>query len=128
MSKIKPVSCPYAPAAIGPYSQAVSAGNFLFISGQIPIDPETGVFIEGGIEEQTSRVLENIKNILIFSGLDFDDVVKTTVYLKSIEDFQKFNKVYSKSFLNDPPARACVEVAALPKGSLVEIDAIAVTK
>lgn len=128
MSKIKPVSCPYAPAAIGPYSQAVSAGNFLFVSGQIPINPETGAIVEGGIEAQTSRVLENIKNILMFSGLDFNDVVKTTVYLKSLDDFQKFNKVYSESFQNEFSARACVEVSALPKGSLVEIDAIAIIK
>ena len=128
MSKIKPVSCPYAPAAIGPYSQAVIAGDFLFVSGQIPLVPETGAIVEGGIEEQTLRVLENLKNILIFSGLDFNDVVKTTVYLKSLDDFQKFNKVYSEAFQNEPPARACVEVSALPKGSLVEIDAIAIIK
>jgi len=128
MSKIKPVSCPDAPAAIGPYSQAVIAGNFLFVSGQIPIDPETGNLVGGGIEEQTARVLENLKNILIFSGLDFNDVVKTTVYLKSLDDFQKLNKIFAESFQIEPPARACVEVSALPKGSLVEIDAIAIIK
>ncbi|RMF94639.1 MAG: RidA family protein [Candidatus Schekmanbacteria bacterium] len=128
MAKIKPIECPDAPAAIGPYSQAVSAGNFLFISGQIPIDPQTGTVVSGGIEAQTEQVLKNLKNILIFSGLDFNDVVKTTVYLKSIGDFQKFNEIYAKSFQNDPPARACVEVSALPKGVLIEIDAIAIEK
>ncbi len=128
MSKIETVACPDAPAAIGPYSQAVKSGNFLFISGQIPLAPKTGNMVEGGIEEQTERVMASIKNILIFSGLDLNDVVKTTVYLRSLDDFQKFNDIYSKSFQNEPPARACVEVSSLPKGSLVEVDAIAVFK
>ncbi|MBI5375108.1 MAG: RidA family protein [Candidatus Schekmanbacteria bacterium] len=128
MSKLRIIKCQDAPAAIGPYSQAVTAGGFLFISGQIPIDPGTGSIVSGGIEEQTERVLKNIENILIYSGLGLFDVVKTTVYLNDLKNFEKFNGVYGKFFEIDPPARATVEVSNLPKGSLVEIDAIAVIK
>jgi len=128
VSKLRIIKCQDTPAAIGPYSQAVAAGGFLFISGQIPIDPGTGSIVSGGIEEQTEMVLKNIENILIFSGLGLFDVVKTTVYLNDLKNFEKFNGVYGKFFEIDPPARATVEVSNLPKGSLVEIDAIAVIK
>ena len=113
-----------APAAIGPYSQAVRVGNTLYVSGQIPIDPKTGN-IEGCIKCQTKQSLTNIKNILEAAGLTMANVVKTTVLLQSIDDFTKMNEVYSTFFEGDYPARAAFEVAALPKGALVEIEAIA---
>ena len=114
-----------APKAIGPYSQAVKYENFLFISGQIAIDPKTQEFISGTVEEQTKRVMENIKAILEEAGMSFDNVVKTTIYLKNINDFQKVNEIYSFYFKEHKPARATVEVSNLPKGALIEIEVIA---
>lgn len=121
----KTVKTPGAPAAIGPYSQAVRAGEFLFCSGQIPLDPSTGRMIEGGIEAQTERVLENLAAVLSAGGSSLDEVVKTTVYLEDLGDFPAMNAVYGKYFPNDPPARATVGVARLPAGARVEIDAVA---
>ena len=119
-----------APAAIGPYSQAVvvDVGNkkMMFCSGQIALDPATGAMIEGDVEAQTRRVIANLSAVLASAGASFADVVKTTVYLKNMNDFPTVNGVYGEHFVHEPPARATVEAAALPKGALVEIDAIAV--
>ena len=114
-----------APAAIGPYSQAVQAGGFIFYSGQIPLDPETGAMVEGGIVAQTKRVMANMEAVLHASSRDFSNVVKTTIYLTDLNDFATVNEIYGKCFDDVPPARACVQVAALPKGAAVEIDWIA---
>ncbi|ACO03212.1 MAG TPA: RidA family protein [Persephonella sp.] len=114
-----------APKAIGPYSQAVKYESLIFISGQIAIDPQTEEFIGGDIVKQTERVMENIKGILEEAGLSFEHVIKTTIYLKNIDDFQKVNEVYGRYFKNHKPARATVEVSNLPKGALIEIEAIA---
>jgi len=114
-----------APAAIGPYSQAVRSGSFLFCSGQIPLDPATGQLVEGGIEAQTARVLDNLTALLAAGGLALGDVVRTTVFLVSMEDFPTMNEVYARYFDEDPPARSTIAVAALPKGARVEIEAIA---
>lgn len=122
------VSTPGAPAAIGPYSQAVRTGDTLFASGQIPTDPATGSFVSGGIAEQTTRVLENLKAVLAAGGMDFRHVVKTTVFLQTMKDFAAMNEVYARYFAAEgavPPARSTVQVAGLPKGALVEIDCIA---
>ncbi len=115
-----------APAAIGPYSQAVEANGFVFISGQIPIDPASGNIVEGGIEEQTRQVLKNIEAVLIAADCSFEKVVKTTCYLKDMESFAAFNEVYAECFKENPPARAAIEVARLPKDVLVEIEVVAV--
>ena len=115
-----------APQAVGPYSQAVKVGNFLFISGQIAINPETGKLEGETVAEQTERVLKNIEAILREAGFSLKDVVKTTVYLKNICDFAEMNEVYAKFFGEHRPARATVEVSNLPLGALVEIEAIAV--
>ena len=123
MSK-KPVFTEKAPKPVGPYSQAVISGDFVFVSGQIPINPETSKVIEGGIEAQTVQVLENLKNILESIDLTLDDVVKTSVFLSSFSDFQSFNRVYSKYFDKTPPARTTAQ-ACLMSGVLLEIDAIA---
>lgn len=120
----KTIASPKAPAAVGPYSQAVELNGTLFISGQLPADPATGAFPEG-IEAQTRRSLDNLGCILEEAGLGFDDVVKTTVLLDDIANFGAMNAVYAEYFKNDKPARVCYEVAALPKGAMVEIDAIA---
>lgn len=114
-----------APKAIGPYSQAVKYENLLFVSGQIAIDPETQEFAGGSVEEQTKGVMENIRAILEEAGLTFNHVLKTTIYLKNINDFQKVNEVYGRYFKEHKPARATVEVSNLPKGALVEIEVIA---
>ena len=117
-----------APAAIGPYSQAVRVGDMLFTSGQIPTDPKTGNFVPGGIKEQTTQVLENLKAILAQAGVDFTHVVKTTVFLKDMKDFAAMNEVYAGYLAPAgavPPARSTVQVAALPKDALVEIEVIA---
>jgi 2-iminobutanoate/2-iminopropanoate deaminase len=114
-----------APAAIGPYSQAIKAGNFLFVSGQLPIDPSKGSLVENNITAQTKQSLKNIQGILKASGMSMDDVIKVTVFLASMEDFTAMNIVYSTYFTKDFPARAAVEVAKLPKNALVEIEAIA---
>ena len=119
------VQTTHAPAAIGPYSQAVRAGSFLFISGQIPLDPGTGQVTEGGIGAQTHRVMRSLGAILEAAGADYDRVVRTTVFLTDLADFEVVNKVYGGYFRDSAPARATVQVAALPKGVSVEIDAIA---
>lgn len=114
-----------APAAIGPYSQAVKVGNLLFTSGMIPIDPATNTLVEGGIEVQAERALENVKALLEASGTSLDKVVKTVVFIKDMNDFAKVNEIYSKYFTENFPARSCVEVARLPKDVLIEMEAIA---
>lgn len=115
-----------APAALGPYSQAIKAGNLLFLSGQIPLDPETMTVVEGGIKEQATRSLTNIKNVLAEAGADFSNVVKTTVFIKDMNEFNDLNEVYAEFFGENKPARSCVEVARLPKDVKVEIELIAV--
>ena len=120
----KTIASPKAPAAVGPYSQAVELNGTLFISGQLPADPATGEFPEG-IEAQTRRSLDNLGYILEEAGLGFDDVVKTTVLLDDIKNFGAMNAVYAEYFKADTPARVCYEVAALPQGAKVESDAIA---
>ena len=114
-----------APAAIGPYSQAIKIDNFLYTSGQISLDAETMEMVTGSIEIETEKVLENLEAILMKDGLNLNHVIKTTVYLSNLGDFSKMNQVYEKFFADNKPARACVQVAALPKGAKVEIDAIA---
>lgn len=121
----QPISTDRAPKAIGPYSQAVKAGGFLFVSGQIPIDPETNELVGGGSTTQAERVLNNIRNILEDSGSSLSNVVKTTVYLVDMNDFAEVNEVYAKYFGAEPPARVAVQVCRLPKDVRVEIDAIA---
>jgi 2-iminobutanoate/2-iminopropanoate deaminase len=115
-----------APAAVGPYSQAVRTGNFIFCSGQIPLDPKTAQIVEGDIKTQTSRVMENISAVLRAEGLTFENIVKSTIFLTSLGDFQTVNELYGSYFKSDPPARSTVQVAALPKGANVEIEVIAV--
>ena len=119
------ITSPKAPAAIGPYSQAIAANGFLFISGQLPIDPATGNFAEGGIRELTRQSLENVKSILAEAGLTLADVVKTTVFLADMSDFAAMNEVYAEYFIAPAPARSAVAVKTLPKGGLVEIEVIA---
>jgi 2-iminobutanoate/2-iminopropanoate deaminase len=121
----KTVTTAAAPGAIGPYSQAVRSGGFLFCSGQIPLDPGTGKMVEGGIEAQTERVLRNLEAVLAAGGASLAKVVKTTVYLADLGDFPAMNAVYGKFFPEHPPARATVQAAKLPAGARVEIDAIA---
>jgi 2-iminobutanoate/2-iminopropanoate deaminase len=117
-----------APKAIGPYSQAVAAGGFLFASGQIPLDPATGELLAGGVEASTERVLDNLAAVLGASGLTFADVVKTTVYLTRGNDFAAMNGAYARRFGDHRPARSTVIVASLPKGALLEIDLIALKR
>jgi 2-iminobutanoate/2-iminopropanoate deaminase len=121
----KAIATPKAPAAIGPYSQAIKASGLIFTSGQIPIDPATNQLVVDGISSQTERVLANIKAILEAAGSGMDKVVRTTVFLKNMADFPGMNDVYSRFFPDSPPARSTVEVARLPKDVLVEIDTIA---
>ena len=121
----KVISTAEAPQAIGPYSQAIEAGGFVFVSGQIPLIPATGELGEGSVEVQTARVLENLKAILEAAGSSLESVVKTTVYITNMDDFAKVNGIYGQYFQENPPARVCVEVSKLPKGALVEIDVIA---
>ncbi|HEY7585867.1 MAG TPA: RidA family protein [Candidatus Deferrimicrobiaceae bacterium] len=123
----KTVRTDKAPAAIGPYSQAVRSGGFLFCSGQIPLDPETGKLVEGGIEAQTERVLMNLEAVLAAGGATLAAVVKTTVFLADLADFPAMNAVYGRYFPEDPPARATVQAARLPAGARVEIEAVART-
>ena len=125
MSDHRVVATPRAPAAIGPYSQAVRSGSLLFCSGQIPLDPDSGQLVEGGIEAQTVRVLDNLVAVLKAADLRLGNVVKTTVFLASMDDFPAMNEVYARYFDEDPPARSTIGVAALPKGARVEIEAIA---
>jgi 2-iminobutanoate/2-iminopropanoate deaminase len=124
MKKI--ISTSEAPAAIGPYSQAVRSGNFLFCSGQIPLDPKSGQIVSGDIATETRRVLDNSGAVLKAEGLAFQNIVKTTIFLTDLGDFQTVNEVYGSYFKQQPPARSTVQVAALPKGAKVEIEAIAV--
>ena len=119
------ISTDKAPAAIGPYSQAVKAGEFLFLSGQIPLDPATGQIVAGGIEPQTRQVFANIGAILGAAGLSFDEVVSATVYVADMNDFGRVNEIYATYFNSPAPARATVQVARLPKDALVEIQVIA---
>lgn len=121
---ITSIATPTAPAAIGPYSQAVVAGNLLFVSGQIPLDPETSELVGGDIETQTRRVLDNVKAIVRAAGADMDRVVKTTIFLADMNDFAAVNGVYAEYFNATLPARATVQVAGLPKGVPVEIEAV----
>jgi len=120
------VSTPKAPAAIGPYSQAIKAGGFLFTSGQVPFDPATGDLVTGDITKAAERVFENLKAVLEEAGTSFDKVVKTTCFLADMNDFAAVNAVYAKYFTKDMPARSAVQVAKLPKGAMVEIELIAV--
>ncbi|WP_294431338.1 RidA family protein [uncultured Treponema sp.] len=121
---MKTIETKSAPAAIGPYSQAILANGFLYTSGQIPLNPESGTIEAAGIEEQSEQAIKNLGEILKAAGSDFSKVVKTTCFLADIKDFAAFNAVYEKYFVSKP-ARSCVEVGALPKGALVEIEAIA---
>lgn len=121
----KVISTPKAPAAIGPYSQAIVTGNLLFSSGQIPIDPATGNIVEADITVQATQVFENIKAVLEEAGTSLDKVVKTTCFLSDMGNFAKVNEVYTKYFTKEPPARSAVEVARLPKDVMVEIEVIA---
>ncbi len=122
------IATPAAPAAIGPYSQAVVAGNLLFVSGQIPLEPESGELVGGDIENQTRRVLDNLKAIIQAAGADMDRVVKTTIFLADMNDFTAVNGVYAEYFKATLPARATVQVAGLPKGVPVEIEAVVLLK
>lgn len=119
------ISTDKAPGAIGPYSQAVKVDNVVYISGQIPIDPATGEVVAGGVQAEARTVLENLKAILESSGSSFERVVKVTVYITDMNQFAQVNEVYAEYFTTDCPARACVEVSALPKGVAVEMDAVA---
>ena len=121
----KIISTKNAPAAVGPYSQAISAGDFIFVSGQLPIDPSTGVFPSDDVKVLTKQSMDNICAILHEAGSSMDKIVKTTVYLKSLGDFAAMNEVYASYFKDVFPARSCFEVAALPKGAKIEIEAIA---
>lgn len=122
------VSTPDAPAAIGPYSQAIKAGDFLYASGQIPLDPTTGTITEGGINAQTHQVLQNLGHVLKAAGVSFDRVVKTTVYLADMADFGAMNEVYAGYFSAPAPARATIQAAGLPRNVRVEIDVVAYLK
>lgn len=124
MTQNEIISTPSAPAAIGPYSQAVRAGALLFLSGQIALDPETGALVDGGVEAQTARAIDNIAAVLAAGGSGLSRVVKTTCFLADMGDFAAFNAVYAERFTG-LPARSCVEVSALPKGALVEIEVVA---
>ncbi|WP_314475102.1 RidA family protein [Prevotella histicola] len=115
-----------APAAVGPYSQAIEANGFIFASGQLPIDPSTNAFAEGGVKEQTRQSLTNARNVLAAAGVDLSHVVKTTVFLSDMENFAAMNEVYAEFFKEPYPARSAIAVKALPKGALVEVECIAV--
>ncbi len=127
MKKIE-VSAKKAPAAIGPYSQAIKAGDYIFCAGQVGKDPKTNAFVEGGVEAQTKQVLENLKAVLEEAGAEFSDVVKTTVYLKDVADFSKMNEVYASYFQKPFPSRATIQAARLPQDALIEIECIAYIK
>ena len=124
--KKKVIQTEKAPKAIGPYSQAIQAGNFLFLSGQIPLDPKTGELVKGDIRKQTQQVLENIKGILESQGLGMENVVKSTIFLKDIANFNQVNEVYATYFPSSPPARSTVEVTKLPRDADIEIEALAI--
>jgi 2-iminobutanoate/2-iminopropanoate deaminase len=122
---MKAIKTDDAPKAIGPYSQAIQSGDLLFLSGQVPADPKTGELVTGDIKKETDRALDNLGAILAAAGCSFANVVKMTIFLTDLGDFQAVNETYAKRFTAAPPARATVQVAALPKGARVEIDAIA---
>ena len=124
--ELKAVTTDRAPAAIGPYSQAVVAGGFIYTSGQIPVNPATGLLDARDIDGQTRQALENLKNVLEAAGSGFSKVIKTTVFIKDMKDFAKINEIYSSYFSDPYPARSCVEVARLPKDVLIEIEAAAI--
>src|SRR5947207_9610690 len=119
------ISTEKAPKAIGPYSQAISVGDFIFTSGQIPLDPATQQLVQGDIRAQTERVMENLGAVLAAAGVGFDKVVKATIFVADLNDFAAVNEIYGKRFPENPPARSTVQVAALPKGARVEIELIA---
>ena len=121
----KVVNAPKAPAAVGPYSAAIQIDNLVYTAGQIPLDPQSGDLVAGEIEEQTRQSLTNLQNVLEAAGSSLEWVVKTTVFLQNMGDFARMNSVYAEFFQSKPPARSAVEVAALPKGALVEIEAVA---
>lgn len=125
MKKI--ISTTDAPAALGPYSQAVRVGSTVYCAGQIPLDPKTGQIVSGGIDAQTRRVLDNITAVLSADGLTFENIVKTTIFLMDLNDFQTVNEIYGSYFNQQPPARSTIQVAGLPKGARIEIEVIAVT-
>lgn len=122
---MKAISTTSAPKAIGPYSQAIQVGNFIFTSGQIPIDPSTGTIVDGGIKAQARQSLQNIKAIMEESGIEMKNIIKTTVFLSDMNDFAEMNEVYAEFFTEPYPARSAVAVKTLPKGALVEIEAVA---
>ena len=124
MKKI--ISTSDAPAAIGPYSQGVRVGSIIYYSGQIPLDPKTGQIVSGGVDVQARRVMENIGGLLKVEGLGYDNIVKTTIFLADINDFQTVNEIYGSYFKQAPPARSTIQAGALPKGARVEIETIAV--
>ena len=126
MKKI--ISTSEAPAAVGPYSQAVRVGETVYCAGQIPLDPKSGEIVSGGIEVQTRRVLDNVTAVLKAEELTFADIVKTTIFLTDLGDFQKVNEIYGSYFQHQPPARSTIQVAALPRGARVEIEVIAVAE
>lgn len=119
------ISAPNAPAAIGPYSHAIAAGDFLFTSGQIPLDPATGKLAGDTIEVQAEQVLKNLEAVLAAHGMTFANVIKTTVFLTDLADFATVNAIYATRFSNEPPARSCIQVAGLPGGSKIEIELVA---
>ncbi len=121
----KVIATERAPAAVGPYSQAIQTDRFLFVSGQLPMDPETGELVEGSIQDQTRQVLQNILEIVREAGMKRSNIVKVTVYLQNMDDFAAVNEVYAAVLGKNPPARACVEVSRLPKDALIEMGAIA---
>ncbi len=123
---MEPIATPEAPAAIGPYSQAIRAGNMLFLSGQIPLDAATSQLVTGDVREETAQVLANLRAVLVAAGATLGQVVKTTIYLTSMSDFAAVNEVYASAFREPYPARATVEVSKLPRGARVEIEAIAI--
>ena len=125
MSELRGISTPDAPAAIGPYSQGIVVGGFLFSAGQIPLDPSTGELVEGDVKRQAARVLDNLDAVLIAAGSSRDRVVKTTIFLRDLNDFMAVNEVYSEFFGSHRPARSTVQVARLPRDSAVEIELIA---
>ena len=124
MQKKEVIGSPNAPKAVGPYSAAVRTESFVFMSGQLGLDPEKGTLVDGGVEGQTKQALMNLQSILQSNGLGMEAIVKTTVFLKDMGDFSRMNAVYAEFFKTDPPARSTIEVAALPKDGLVEIEAI----
>ena len=120
------ISTTTAPGAVGPYSQAIEANGFVFVSGQLPLDPATGAFVPGGTSEQAEQSIKNLLAVLEAAGCKAEDVVKTTVFMTDLKDFTTFNEIYAEYFPENPPARSCVQVAALPKGALVETECVCV--